>query len=141
MVLLSLTLSSNWNSDKKWERRFNKVLGGKKKRNKNKACKSAQTSNPETSNAALEGHLMTKLSPNLRHSMEWGEMPTCQGPEVPYCTTWFPLYYGSLYLQMTLYGQNQQDCIQRVSPISSSRIFCKPTEWDFIQRRKVQNGK
>ena len=38
---------------------------------------------------SLEGHLMTLLSPNLRHSMEQGEKPTCQGPEVP------PLPHGS----------------------------------------------
>ena len=97
--------------------------------------------NPETSNAALEGHQMTLLSPDLRHSAERGEKPTYQGPEGPCSTTWPPLSHGSLYLQMTPYGQNQQDCIQRVSPISSRGIFCKPTEWDFIQRRKVQNSK
>ena len=72
-------------------------LGGKKK-TKTKLGNLLKHPNPETSNAALEDHLMTVLSPNLRHSVEWGEKPTCQGPEVPYCTTWFPLYYGSLYL-------------------------------------------
>ena len=139
IVLLSPTLSSNWNSHKKMGKEIQQIQGEEKKNAK--FGNLLKHPNPETSNTALEGHQMTLLSPDLRHSTEWGEKPTYQGPEGPCSTTWPPLSHGSLYLQMTPYGQNQQDCIQRVSPISSRGIFCKPTEWDFIQRRKVQNSK
>lgn len=43
--------------------------------------------NPETWKAALDGHLLTLLLPNLRYPTGRGEKPTFQGTsEVPYCT-------------------------------------------------------